>query len=97
MDVLPSLRKKNYVETAKKALIICGLILLQNRGTMALKKLTNKPRPNGKNLESFPSGHMMIAIQCLVRSIQRDGITSYTFAWALISSTFSCAWNQLLD
>lgn len=37
MDVLPSLRKKNYVETAKKALIICGLILLQNRGTMALK------------------------------------------------------------
>ncbi|CCB88248.1 hypothetical protein [Simkania negevensis] len=73
------------------------LNLITKSGNDGSKKLTNKPRPNGNNFESFPSGHMMIAIQCLVRSIQRDGITSYTFAWALISSTFSCAWNQLLD
>jgi len=64
-DVAPDVKKGGYRRALRKAVIISTLILIQNRGTMVLKHLTQKPRPSyPKNLESFPSGHMMIAIQC---------------------------------
>lgn len=58
---------------------ILVLIAIQRYGTMAIKTVTQKLRPNGKNRESFPSGHMMIAAQCLTRSFKRDGIHSPIF------------------
>ena len=58
---------------------IITLIAIQRYGTKILKKLTQKKRPNGLDFESFPSGHIMIAAQCLTRSLKRDGISSPFF------------------
>jgi membrane-associated phospholipid phosphatase len=67
-DLYPDLRQGNYYEAAKKATIICTLILIQNRGGLFLKNIFLKPRPNFPDqLDSFPSGHMMIAAQCATR------------------------------
>lgn len=67
-DVTPDFLSGSYSKAMRKCVIIVGLIFLQNRGTMALKHLTQKPRPSfPEDLESFPSGHMMIATQCTTR------------------------------
>ena len=70
------LQKEKPVKTA---VLIMTLIVIQRYGTKILKKITQKKRPNGSDRESFPSGHMMIATQCLTRSFKRDGIGSPIF------------------
>ena len=88
-DVIPDVKKGDYRRALRKAVIISTLILIQNRGTMVIKHLTQKPRPSyPKNLESFPSGHMMIAIQSLVRAVYRDGLYSYSSLFVAIGALF---------
>ena len=88
-DVIPDIKKGNYQRALRKAVIISTLIFIQNRGTKVLKYLVRKPRPSyPNNLESFPSGHMMIAIQSLVRAVYRDGPYSYSSLFVAIGAVF---------
>lgn len=67
-DLIPDIKIGQYGQAMRNLSIILTLIAMQNRGTMFLKRVSKKPRPSFSNdLESFPSGHMMIAMQCLTR------------------------------
>jgi membrane-associated phospholipid phosphatase len=81
-DITPDMLSGDYDKAAQKCAIIVGLILLQNRTTAFLKRLIKKPRPSFPNdLNSFPSGHMMIAAQCATRVFfAHKGITPKALA-----------------
>ena len=67
-DIVSDVSSGKYSRATEKAILIGSLILIQNRGTFILKKIFKKPRPSFPNdFESFPSGHMMIATQCMTR------------------------------
>lgn len=86
-DVVPDLKEGKYKSALRKAVLISILILIQNRGAMAIKRFTKKPRPRfPQDLESFPSGHMMIAVQSWVRAAYRDGPNSYSSVFVAIGA-----------
>ncbi|MEN9344086.1 MAG: hypothetical protein RLZZ453_873 [Chlamydiota bacterium] len=67
-DLIPDIKSGQYGQAMRNAGIILALIVVQNRGTLGLKKIFKKPRPCfPDDLESFPSGHIMIGTQCLIR------------------------------
>lgn len=67
-DLKDSIAAGEYRKTCLKAAYIIGLILLQNRSTVAMKKFFQKPRPGfPDDLESFPSGHAFIAAAVVTR------------------------------
>ena len=63
-----------------------GVIFIQRYGTRCIKSIIPKRRPNGTDMESFPSGHMMIAAVCLTRTLKRDGISSPIFFFNAVGS-----------
>jgi membrane-associated phospholipid phosphatase len=68
LDLWPDVVRGEYRRSLYNAGYILALIGLQNRVTVILKQMFKKPRPSfPDDLESFPSGHMMIAAQCLTR------------------------------
>jgi membrane-associated phospholipid phosphatase len=85
-DILPDMRSKDFQKALKKTLIIAALIIVQNRGGAFLKKTFPKQRPNGKNNESFPSGHAMIAAQSTVRLVYKYGFFSKEVAFGVAGS-----------
>ena len=72
-DVAPDACNGAYRKGMTKAMKICTLILIQRYGCMLIKNIVKKRRPDGSDLQSFPSGHFMIGAQCLARSAYRDG------------------------
>ena len=75
-DVAPDVHNGAYRKGMTKAMKICTLILIQRYGCMLIKNIVKKRRPDGSDLQSFPSGHFMIGTQCLARSVYRDGLLS---------------------
>ena len=82
-DTAPDIYNNNFEVALKKTLIIGGLILVQNQTVKCLKNHVKKERPNHRNLESFPSGHMMIATQSAVRLLCKYGFFSQAGALAV--------------
>ena len=66
-DVAPDVCSGAYRKGTIKAMKICTLILIQRYGCMLIKNIVKKRRPDGSDLQSFPSGHFMIGAQCLAR------------------------------
>ena len=85
-DVVPDMHNKAYRDGAIKAMKICTLILIQRYGCMLIKNIVKKRRPDGSDLQSFPSGHFMIGAQCLARSAYRDGPLSTTAILTLLGT-----------
>lgn len=85
-EVVPEIVGENYRIGAEKALKISTLIFIQRYGTMAMKRIFPKLRPDKSDYESFPSGHFMIGAQCAVRVWHRDGLKSSRFLLTLLGT-----------
>lgn len=85
-DVVSEARNRAYRDGTIKAMKICTLILIQRYGCKLIKNVVKKRRPDGTDLQSFPSGHFMIGTQCLTRSVYRDGPLSTTAILTLLGT-----------
>lgn len=83
LDIAPDVYTNNFEKILKKSSIVGLLIIAQNRGGQYLKNQFPKKRPNGNDIESFPSGHMMIAAQSAVHLIYKCGLNSQAGIFAI--------------
>ena len=88
-DVLPDLKKAQYLHAVQKTIKIATLIFIQNRVAILIKQLTKKPRPSfPHDFTSFPSGHMMIAMQSLVHVTYRERSCSFLILFVALGNAF---------